>query len=163
MDTHVLARWLLLIVFVSCALGARVLLQSLHSRTKQLLGWVVGFFYGAWSISFLISTWDHSQGAEDWWIALSLLVLFPYALLLSFPPGFLKPWKNYLLAVASFVAAEIFLVLAAVKMLADPNFDDSAGAMFVIPMMLLPTVLLVCLLALRWFASTFKRIWKELY
>jgi hypothetical protein len=76
--------------------------------------------------------------------------------------GFLKPWKAYLLAVASFVAAEVYLVWSAFQILCDPNFDDSAGAFLVVPMMLFPACLLVLLLALRLFACAFKRIWKRM-
>jgi hypothetical protein len=159
----ILSVSLLLVVLVLCTISARLLLQSLHSRTKRMLGWAVGLSaYGAWSISFLKSNWDPHQGAKDWWIVLLWLALFPHAFLLAFPPGFLKEWKAYLLAVASFLAAEIYLFWSVVQILGDPNFDDSAGAGFALPMMLLPIVLLICLLALRLFACAFKRIWNML-
>lgn len=156
----VLSLLLLLLFLLSCVVGERVLSQALHPKTIRLLGWILGLgVYGAWSISFLKSNWDPGQGARDGGIMLLWLVLFPCALLLAFPPGFLKRWKIYLLAVTSFVATETYLLWSVFKILSHPNFDDSAGAIFAPVMILLPAVLLVCLMALRLFACALKRIW----
>lgn len=150
---NVLSLLLLLLVLLGCVVGARVLSKVLNPTAMQLLGWAVGLsFYAAWCISFLKSN-PPPPGEKDLWVVLTWLVLFPCAFLLAFPPGFLKLWRAYLLAVASFVAAEVYLVWSVFQILRDPNFDDSAGAFLVVPMMLFPACLLVLLLAARSFLS----------
>lgn len=144
---------LFLLVLLACVVGARVLSRVLHPTAIQLLGWAVGLsFYVAWCISFLNAN-PPPPGDKDLWVVLIWLVLFPCAFLLAFPPGFLRLWKAYLLAVASFIATEVYLLWSVFRILRDPNFDDSAGAFLVVPMMLFPACLLVLLLAVRSFWS----------
>jgi hypothetical protein len=144
---------LFLLVLLACVVGARVLSRVLHPTAMQLLGWAVGLsVYVAWCISFLNAN-PPPPVDRDLWVVLVWLALFPCAFLLAFPPGFLKLWKAYLLAVASFVAAEVYLLWSVFRILRDPNFDDSAGAFLVVPMMLFPACLLVLLLAVRSFWS----------
>jgi hypothetical protein len=154
---------LFLLLLLACVVGARVLSKVLHPTATLLLGWTVGLsFYVAWCISFLKSNPPPPED-KDFWLLPLWLVLFPCAFLLVFPPGLLKLRKAYLLAMASFVAAEVYLVWSAFQILCDPNFDDSAGAFLCVPMMLFPACLLVCLLALRLFACAFKQIWKRMW
>jgi fatty acid desaturase len=127
----VLRLLLLLLFLLLCVVGARGLSQALNPKTIRLLGWIVGLGgYVAWCFSFLKSNWGPGQGPRDVGIMLLWLVLLPCALLLAFPPELLKRWKIYLLAIASFFATEAYLVWSMFMILSEPNFDDSAGAMF---------------------------------
>jgi hypothetical protein len=156
----VLRLLLLLLFLLLCVVGARGLSQALNPKTIRLLGWIVGLGgYVAWCFSFLKSNWGPGQGPRDVGIMLLWLVLLPCALLLAFPPELLKRWKIYLLAIASFFATEAYLVWSMFMILSEPNFDDSAGAMFAPVVILLPAVLLVFLMALRLFAYALKKIW----
>ena len=140
-----------LLLLLACVVAARVLSKVLHPTAILLLGWAVGLsFYVAWCISFLKANPPPPED-KDFWVLLLWLVLFPCAFLLAFPPGFLKLRKAYLLAMASFVAAEVYLIWSAFQILGYPNFDDSAGAFLVVPMMLFPACLLALLLAIRLF------------
>jgi hypothetical protein len=144
---------LFLLFLLACVVVARVLSKVLHPTAILLLGWAVGLsFYVAWCISFLKANPPPPED-KDFWVLLLWLALFPCAFLLAFPPGFLKLRKAYLLAMTSFVTAEVYLVWSAFQILRDPNFDDSAGAFLVVPMMLFPACLLALLLAIRLFWS----------
>ena len=159
---NIFSLLLFLLFLLACVVGSRVLSTTVHPTTIRLLGWTAGLgVYVAWCISFLKSN-PPPPGDKNLWVVLLWLVLFPCAFLLACPPGFLKLSKAYLLAAASFVAAEFYLVWSAFQILGDPNFDDSAGAFLIVPMMLFPACLLVVLLAIRLFACAFKRIWKRM-
>ncbi|MFN7751511.1 MAG: hypothetical protein ACK5TE_04500 [Pseudomonadota bacterium] len=150
-----------LMLVLACVMAVKVLSRVLNPGAMSLLGWAVGLSaYVAWCISFLKASPPPPED-RDLWVLLLWLALFPYAVLLAFPPGVLKPRKIYRLAMASFVAAEVWLVWSAFQMLRDPNFDDSAGAFLVVPMMLFPACLFAVLLAIRLFWSVLKPVHRK--
>jgi hypothetical protein len=150
-----------LMFVLACVMAAKVLSRVLNPGAMSLLGWAVGLSaYVAWCISFLKASPPPPED-KDLWVLLLWLALFPCAVLLAFPPSVLKPRKAYRMAMASFVAAEGWLVWSAFQMLRDPNFDDSAGAFLVVPMMLFPACLFAVLLAIRSVWSVLKPVYRK--
>lgn len=85
-------------------------------------------------------------------------VLFPLAFLLAFPPRSIKGRGFYYLALVLFAAGEAFLLRSAFAHMADPDFDDGASVVLVVPMFLLPAALLLSLLVLRALSVTIRKM-----
>jgi hypothetical protein len=79
--------------------------------------------------------------------------LFVFAVVLAFPPGFLRKLPRYLLAVACFIVTEVLLECSVLMEMSSPEFDGGAGAVLAPGLMLLPTVLFLLLLVLRLIAG----------
>lgn len=92
----------------------------------------------------------------------SSLIAFVVTAMFAVPPAFVQKWRTFLISLAAFGIVQIASFRYLNDLRIDSNWNDSAGDMFIPLVALLPTALMLVMLALRLmvhiFSFTFRRL-----